>query len=150
VSRAAALAAIAAVILVASSAIGWSREEVGTMPSSAQVLDGALLFRTKGCSVCHYGPESAGMGHGEYPDLSDAPRWAGGRREGMSAEEYVRQSILIPAAFKSPAWHGQLRFGMPTLSVSESEVDALVAYLLSGSLRRPHCVPAPGCARLTR
>jgi mono/diheme cytochrome c family protein len=130
VSRAAALAGIAAVVLLTSSAIGWSREEVGTTSTSDQVLDGALLFRTKGCSQCHNGPESTAR-MGEYPDLSDAPRWAGDRREGMSAEEYVRESILVPAAFESPAWPGQSRFGMPTLPVSESEVDALVAYLVN-------------------
>ena len=60
-------------------------------------------------------------------------RWAGLRRPGLSAAQYIRQSILEPSAFISPAWsyEGGPTPGMPQLSVSRRDADALVAYLLA-------------------
>ena len=34
-------------------------------------LDGASLFRAKGCAACHTGPDSTAGGEG-FPNLSDA------------------------------------------------------------------------------
>jgi hypothetical protein len=68
------------------------------------------------------------------PDLSDAVSWAGDRRTGMSAEDYVAESVRIPGAFISPAFApgGGPTDAMPVLEVSDTEVDALVEYVLGG------------------
>ncbi len=51
---------------------------------------------------------------------------------GMSAQDYVAESIEQPGAFISPAFRGGVgpTTFMPQLDVSDAEVDALVAYLL--------------------
>ena len=130
-TRAGVLAGFAAVVLLVATPMAWSRTGTATHPVQLGAGQGKVLFRTKGCSACHTGPDT--QGQSQYPDLSDARAWAGHRRPGLSAEAYIRQSIFIPSAFRSPAWSysGGPVTGMPQLSVSEREADALVAYLLA-------------------
>ncbi len=67
-----------------------------------------------------------------FPDLSDASAWAGERVPGMSAQDYIAQSIRDPIAVISPQFDpGSITTGMPTLTLSDEEVAALVAYLLA-------------------
>ncbi len=105
-------------------------------PQRLHGLDGAALFRAKGCSTCHDGPETDALIDG-FPSLVDVASFAGSRRPGYSAQEYVAESIKEPGAFFSPAFHGGVgpTTQMPTLDVSDAEVDALVAYLLDSSGR---------------
>jgi len=51
----------------------------------------------------------------------------------MSAEEYITQSIRDPIAVISPEFtaDGGPTTGMPTLALSDAEVEALVEYLLA-------------------
>jgi hypothetical protein len=80
--------------------------------------------------MCHDGPDStASTG---FPSLADADTWAGERRDGMSAEEYLAQSIREPWAFISPEFEpaGGPTQAMPALGLREPEIDAIVAYLL--------------------
>lgn len=124
------LAGLAAVVLLVATPAAWSRTGTETRPQATAPAAGKALFRAKGCSACHTGPDSEAQS--EFPDLSGARAWAGRRRPGLSDAEYIRQSILIPSAFSSPAWESSVPTpGMPQLSVSEPEADALVAYLLS-------------------
>jgi len=133
------VAAVGAVALGVASLIGWgstssSREATPTPATSA--LDGAALFRAKGCSTCHNGPETHSLIDG-FPSLADVASFAGSREPGLTAQEYVAQSIKEPGAFFSPAFQGGVgpTTHMPTLDVSDAEVDALVAYLLDSSGR---------------
>jgi hypothetical protein len=79
------------------------------------------------------GPDSS-TGFVEYPRLTDAPTWAGSRRPGLAAEEYLEQSMRQPSAFISPAFTAGPSPGgaspMPQLQLSDAEIDALVDYLL--------------------
>ena len=61
------------------------------------------------------------------PDLTDLADRAGDRVEGLSAEEYVRQSVLDPQAYIVIGYGEQ----MPVLPIDTAELDALVAFLLS-------------------
>jgi mono/diheme cytochrome c family protein len=91
-------------------------------------VDGAALFQAKGCAACHDGPDGrspVGIG----PPLDDVSAWAADRIAGTSAGDYVRQSIVAPQAFRSPAAHDG-GAEMPALAVGPDELDALVAYLL--------------------
>ena len=105
-------------------------EPVGTPPLDRTELDGASLFRAKGCVTCHDGPD-ADSPTGVAPSLVAVATWAGGRKPGLSAEAYVRESIRDPAAFISP---GFSRSGpaivMPSMAISDAELEALLAYLL--------------------
>lgn len=104
-------------------------ETSGPAAPAVAAVDGRTLFRLKGCASCHDGPDStAEIGAG--PPLVDAARWAGRRRPGLSAGDYLRESILAPDAFVSPASAASSR-EMPTLSLTADEVERLVAYLLA-------------------
>ena len=129
--RQAALLAVAVALLAVATAFAWGRGAGDGPPPAGgtAALDGDALFVAKGCAVCHLA-EGAEDGYGIGPDLRGLPETAGSRVPGMDAEAYVRQSILEPGAF--PPGGGRDGFeAMPTLPVSQAEVDALVAYLLA-------------------
>jgi mono/diheme cytochrome c family protein len=124
VYAAAALAAAALSVLAAVARPDGGEE--------AEALDGASLFRAKGCATCHLGPDTSPLVD-VGPPLVASSSWAGDRVAGLSAEEYLEQSMRDPSAFISPALRptGGPNEGMPTLPLSEDEIDALVEYLLS-------------------
>ena len=89
-----------------------------------------------GCNSCHVTtglPMFDGTMLG--PDQTNLGAIAGSRREGYTAEEYIRESILEPSAFiveECPL--GQCLQVMPENYgelLSEEDLDAIVAYLLS-------------------
>ena len=113
--------------LCAGAGLLTLRDDTGEAASPG--ADGAALFQAKGCAACHTGPDSTSP-VGAGPELVDLAAVAGTRIDGVSAEEYVRQSIVAPQSFTSPAAGGS-RLVMPTLPVAPEELDALVAYLLA-------------------
>ena len=127
VGRACALGAVAlAVVTVAF----WDRGS--PQVSSTSQVDGAELFRAKGCASCHDGPDSSALIYG-FPSLLDANDWAGQRRAEMTAQTYLAESINEPSTFISPSYAGGNgpTTAMPSLALSSDEVDALIDYLLS-------------------
>jgi mono/diheme cytochrome c family protein len=111
-------AAVTALLAVASLAV----QAVGSEPAAASY--GQTVFTTRGCSACH---TTAGLAGGSIgPELTGLSDRAGQRVAGLSAEQYVRQSILEPQAFIVPGFGGQ----MPALRLTSEEVDAVVAFLL--------------------
>ena len=126
-------AAVVAVVAAIGAIVGWGTPSTqdATRAVAGDSLSGATLFRAKGCASCHNGPETEAI-VGIGPDLSDAASWAGDRRPGMSAEDYVAESVRTPGAFISPAFQpiGGPTEAMPLLDVSDAELDALVRYLL--------------------
>jgi cytochrome c1 len=133
VTGASVLASVAAVFLVAAGILSWQQEAAPArvVARPALALDRAALFRAKGCAPRHAGPDTDPAFTG-LPDLSDAPSWAGRRESGLGAAAYLRESIRDPGVFTAPGFKpldGPVQ-GMPTLAVSDAEVDALVAYLL--------------------
>lgn len=142
--------AIAALALLVVAALGWQTVPVdATAPATTStsistpttaapappepVLDGAALFRSKGCAACHDSPTAVAM-VGGFPSLAAASAWAGDRRDGVDAETYLAESIREPAAFRSPAFAGGAGpvAAMPDLELSEPEIVALVQFLLTG------------------
>jgi cytochrome c1 len=133
-ARTAAYAIGAGAALVASVAVWVTGPDGDASPvgtGNGTAIDGASLFRAKGCAACHTGPDSTAGGEG-FPDLSDAGDWAAARVPGMSAQDYITQSIRDPIAVISPEFaSGAIGTGMPTLTLSDGEVAALVEYLLA-------------------
>jgi cytochrome c551/c552 len=120
----------AAVCALITAAI-WG--QAGTPSVSDNTADGAQLFRAKGCSSCHAGPDSAASTGTGFPSLAEASAWAGDRRANSSAEDYLAESIAAPDVFISPDFRpGQSgpTTAMPQLRLSSGEIDALVEYLL--------------------
>jgi mono/diheme cytochrome c family protein len=130
------LYAVGAAAALGASVLAWTSDRSADAPLAAAPGSappgGASLFHAKGCATCHTGPDS-GAAFSEFPNLSDAPSWAATRVSGMSASEYIAQSIRDPIAVISPQFHstGGPTAGMPTLALSDAEVDALVQYLLA-------------------
>ena len=124
------LAAIVAVALAILTVATWN-DSTQSIVSNDAPLDGAMLFKSKGCASCHFGPDTNTGMHG-IPRLTNASTWAGDRRPGMSAADYLAESMRTPSAFISPAFEGGQgpMIGMPDLNLSEAEIDALVTYLL--------------------
>ena len=92
-------------------------------PSGDQlVARGRDLFRAKGCAACHFDLQSG-------PNLTNLEQRAGKTKDDLSAEEYVRESIVAPSAYKSSG--GNVAGEMPTLPVNAAELTALIAYLLT-------------------
>jgi cytochrome c oxidase subunit II len=96
-------------------------------PSGTLAQSGMTLFQQLGCNTCHQtdtqgrGPNLTGV-FGNPVQLEDG-------RTVIADENYVRESILFPAAkivsgFKNimPSWQGQ---------VSEDQLDQLIAYVRS-------------------
>jgi mono/diheme cytochrome c family protein len=128
--RLAATGALTLVLAVASLVV-WLDDDASGANSASSSTDiaarGETLFFAKGCAGCHrileVGVQSIG------PDLTLLADRAGEQREGMSAEEYVRESIRYPDAFIAlGTTNGP--FGMPVIPMTDAQLDALVAFLL--------------------
>ena len=123
--------ALGALLAVVGTAIGW-RDDGSDPVRAAPAIDGEALFHAKGCATCHTGPTSAAS-MGVFPSLAAASSWAGSRRQGMSAEKYLDESIREPWAFISPEFDASgPTTAMPYLGLSDAERGAVVSFLLGG------------------
>lgn len=84
-------------------------------------------FQKFGCGACHK-HEKGGIAGAIAPDLTHVGSIAGKRKPGLSANEYIRESILTPTAFVVP--------GMPPImppgfgdKMSASEFEMVVKFL---------------------
>ncbi len=87
-----------------------------------------------GCAGCHIIPGIPGANGRVGPDLTEIGVTATARAEGLSAEEYIRQSILEPNAVIAPdCWGVPCPAGVMlqsfASSISDSQLDAIVGYL---------------------
>jgi hypothetical protein len=137
--------AAVAVLVVDEPAV---RRAVGSSAQSAPTAEaprarGRMLFQTVGCVGCHLGPDGLSGGVQAGPDLRRLRDVAGGRRTGMSAAAYVRESIRDPDAFRVPEFEG-IAIAMPRFDLSDGDVDALVAFLLASDAPE---LPAEGAGQ---
>lgn len=119
------MVAIAIALTIATISVYSNEPSVASLGSTPS---GEVLFLTKGCGGCH---SIAGVAERatNAPNLTDLAQTAGDRVVGLTAEAYVRQSLREPQAFIVPGFGGN--FEMPTLALTEHEIDSLVAFLLS-------------------
>ncbi len=92
-------------------------------------------FNNAGCAGCHVVPGIPGANGTVGPNLSTIGADAASRIEGVSAEEYIHQSILDPNAFIAPDCTGNpCPAGVMLQSFAETldpeQVDTIVGYLL--------------------
>lgn len=93
-------------------------------PAAGDPAQGEALFTSLGCTGCHSLDGTAGAG----PSVAGIAGEAGSMVVGLSAEEYLHQSIVEPAAFVVEGF-GPIMPAYDTLS--EADVAALVAYLMT-------------------
>jgi mono/diheme cytochrome c family protein len=94
--------------------------------SEAQVTRGSQVFHKAGCAECH--TVTGNRDDQTGPSLSRIAVTARTRVAGYSAEEYLRESILIPNAFVVPGYAPSLGCGGV---LTHEQLDDLVSYLLS-------------------
>lgn len=112
----------------------------GASPAASappQASDAVVAVVNKGtCNACHVIPGVAGAVGIVGPDLSNIGTVAAERKPGVSAEDYLRESIMDPNAFIAP----ECPFGacvpgaMPATlatTLTTEEIDAVIQYLLT-------------------
>jgi mono/diheme cytochrome c family protein len=97
------------------------------VPATEAVARGRQVYHSLGCANCHE-PNLFGQRLG--PPLDHIGTAAASRRLGVSAEEYVRQSILDPGAYVVPGYQDSMPRDLGR-DLTPTDLDALVAYLLS-------------------
>lgn len=95
---------------------------------------GQEVFAESGCSACH----SIGTENNTGPGLQGISARGGGRVAGLSAEEYIAQSLKEPSAFVVSGF-ADIMPEFPDLS--DEDMADLIAYLLS--LDDPQVEPTP-------
>ena len=97
--------------------------------SNTRQSPGELLFLSKGCTGCHSIQGVATTGQ-VGPDLTSVSQVAGARVPGLSATEYIAQSLAEPQAFVVPGYEATTAGAMPDFNLTEDEISALVDFLL--------------------
>lgn len=111
------------VVLLAS--LACAPEPVATEP----IARGRQVYRTLGCASCHEG-SLFNLFRPVGPPLDRAGLVGRERVPGMSAEDYLRQSITDPGAYVVPGYPDSMPRGMAG-GLSAEDLAALVAYLAS-------------------
>jgi cytochrome c oxidase subunit 2 len=99
--------------------------------NSGRVETGRELFNTGGksnvpCATCHSLDGSALVG----PTLKGISQRAGTRGPGLSAEDYIRQSILSPSAFIVPGYSDPM-YKDYTKVFTDDDIQNLIAFLMT-------------------
>ncbi|MBI4215885.1 MAG: cytochrome c [Chloroflexi bacterium] len=121
------LGSIGVIVLLANVAPQFGFEETSAGGATAEERGRALFSNPNvGCFLCH---TIAGSGGTRGPDLSHVASVAGKRRPGVSAEDYLKESLQDPAAFVVPTFDKI----MPPFAqrLSSEELADLLTYLLS-------------------
>jgi mono/diheme cytochrome c family protein len=115
------LCSLAAVLLVPACA----PEPAATDP----IARGRQVYRELGCANCHEASLS-NFFRPVGPPLDHVGQVAARRVSGMSAEDYLRQSITDPGAYLVPGYPDSMPRGLAR-ALSAGDLAALVAYLAS-------------------
>ncbi len=106
---------------------GAPTPEMPEGPSGTGDVLARSLFVSKGCVACHTIQEIPTARGNIGPNLSTLGREAPNMKPGMSAQDYIRESILTPGAFLVPGFQNL----MPSFQgqFTPEQLDALVDYL---------------------
>jgi len=115
------LCSVAIVVL----AVACAPEPGATDP----VARGRQVYRALGCASCHEGG-LFNLFRPVGPPLNKVGLVGRTRVPGMSAEDYIRQSITDPGAFLVPGYPDSMPRGL-SRDLSPEDLAALVAYLAS-------------------
>ncbi len=103
--------------------------EGGSVTPAQLVRAGEEIFQTKGtCEICH----RIGQKGTRAPDIAGVGGRAGKTRPGMTARQYILESLLDPAAYLVPGYPPIMpKVDKPPIGLNRSEVWALTAFLES-------------------
>ncbi|MCP4964834.1 MAG: MBL fold metallo-hydrolase [bacterium] len=123
---------LAALVFILLTGCGGGESDVIAVDAGVDSL-GAELFQERvvgaspGCVTCHSLDEGVTL---VGPSLYDLAQRAATRVPGLSAVEYVRQSIVAPEAFIAPDFSAGQMVGNWAELLSADQIDSLVEYLL--------------------
>lgn len=102
---------------------------VPTLDPDSPAGRGAALFSGDGrCAACHaLAPDTIIIG----PSLDGIATTAASRVPGLSAAEYLEESIIRPDAYKSPGFENAQMDTSLAKALTVDQVDDLVAFLLT-------------------
>ena len=106
---------------------GAPTPEMPEGPSGSGDVLARSVFVSKGCVACHTIQEIPSARGNIGPNLSNLGREAPTMKPGMSAQDYIRESILTPGAFLVPGYQNL----MPSFQgqFTPEQLDALIDYL---------------------
>ena len=129
----AATLAFSAALMIGCGGGGGGDAAAGPDPARGKKLyDRAVLGANsaEGCASCHKYDESGGAAD-KAPYTKGTAARAATRVPGMSAEEYIRESILSPDAYVVDGYEpGSMYSGWDT-DIPEQDLNDIVAYLLT-------------------
>lgn len=100
---------------------------ISTPPAELAAIGEELLRVKGGCLICHKVTET---GNERGPDLRQAAGKAATRKEGMTAEAYLIESLVSPEVFLVPGFPKMMPSAVkPPANMNMAEVKALIAYL---------------------
>jgi mono/diheme cytochrome c family protein len=99
-----------------------------TEPRATDPIErGKQVYREKNCASCH---QIGSEGGTVEPPLTQIGTVAATRKPGMSADDYIRESILDPGAYIVPGYPDTMPRGLAR-GLSQEDFDDLVRYLLT-------------------
>src|SRR5947207_12419685 len=103
--------------------------EGGNVTPAQLVKAGEEIFKTKGtCEICH----RIGQKGTRAPDLAGVGGRAGKTKPGLSAKQYIIESLLQPSAYVVEGYPNIMpQVDKPPIGLNRSEVWALTAFLES-------------------
>lgn len=125
---------------LATFILNWEATALGDVelaelptPSAEQAADpiarGEQLFVSTGCGGCH---TIQGISSGEVgPNLTQIAQVAATRKDGVSAEDYIHESIVSPNAFVVEGYQPNIMPQTYGQQFSSGELNDLIAYLLT-------------------
>ena len=93
--------------------------------------DGGGAIAAPGCSFCHSLDGSEKVAGARAPTWQGISALAGDRVPGLSAAEYLRESILDPSAYVVEGYTDNLMSKGFRFFLSEEDIEGLVAFLLT-------------------
>lgn len=124
-----ALGVLALAILVIGCSPTNSTPTVTAFPPNSAEARGLALFSGKGrCATCHsLSPDTVIVG----PSLAGIATRAASRESGLTAAEYLEESILLPDKIKVPGFENMQMDTSLAKILTFDEISDLVAYLLT-------------------
>jgi cytochrome c peroxidase len=125
---------VAAEVTPGAPAVPTSEPAAARPPQLLAPPDVVVAFNKGGCGNCHVIPGVPGANGQVGPDLSDLGAEAAERRSGISAGEYIRESIEEPNAFIAPDCPSgdcppDVMLQAFAQTLSPEDLEAIVGYL---------------------
>jgi len=117
-------------VMTPAAFASWIKSQTKAISSPNAGVAGKAVFNNNGCGACH--TLTAAGTHGTVgPDLDKLPAYAAQAKQPLEA--FVRTSIVSPNAYIQPGYPKNVMPPTFGTSLSKTQLDALVQYLISSS-----------------